>query len=48
MDKGVWRSIKLGVIKHVWNDLVGYFMGLGTLKHFPCKLIAIASILYAI
>lgn len=33
-SKGVMLRIKLDVIKHVWYDFVGYFLGLGTLKIF--------------
>lgn len=32
--KGVTLSVKLDVIKHIWYDLLGNFVGLETLKIF--------------
>lgn len=40
--KGVMLSIKPDIIKHMWDNLVGYSWGLGTLKNISYKLTVIA------
>lgn len=46
--KSVMLRVKLGAIKHIWYDLIGYFLGLRTSKNFPYKVMVVASLLYAI
>lgn len=35
--KAVMLSIKLDLIKHIWDNLAGYSLGLGTLKNILYK-----------